>query len=535
MTTVFYGVKMKQLIVPISALMTSCLLISCGDKQDKTATNVLPSFADVVLIADQATTTNTGAEGFSTPINGMSNEQLLQHLTGDALFESQFVTAPNAEHPMFDGLGPVFNNQDCNSCHQRDGRATAIQFDSPESITQLGNDAGIFLRISLDDGECDYPREDNNFCKNMPVPGYGTQLFHRGVLQARSDWQQNPFLGQAQVSATVEQITVNYPDGEAVVLTKPVFIIEKPYDAESFQDSQLGQSGVRFSPRIGLPIHGLGLLELIPQDQILALEDPLDKNNDGILGRANWVFDPIKAQQGDESPISLGRFGWKASTPSVRVQSLGALRGDMGITNPLFPEESIAGTPLHEDYLARTGFIDTGVDENGELESNQQMSDDIVFYAETLAVPARRNVNDPTVQQGAIFFEQIGCSTCHHPDFVTSNEANAMIGGKKAPDALKNQHIYPFTDMLLHDMGDGLADNRRDFMATGREWKTRPLWGIGLTKTVNPLANFLHDGRAETLEQAILWHGGEAEKSKNAFMQLAKNERQAVISFLESL
>ena len=294
------------------------------------------------------------------------------------------------------------------------------------------------------------------------------------------------------------------------------------------------QANVRYSPRNGMPVFGLGLLEVINEADILALSDEDDTNNDGISGRPNWVYDAVKAKNNNPNPVSLGRFGWKASTPSVRVQSLGALRGDMGITNPLFPDESIANTLLHESYLARTGFVDTGVDEQGNTEATQSFSDDVVFYAETLAVPARRNIDDESVIAGAQLFTQINCTGCHQPDFITGT-GNQYVGGLAAPEALKGQHIYPFTDMLLHDLGDGLADNRRDFTANGREWKTRPLWGIGLTKTVNPAAGFLHDGRAASVEEAILWHGGEAEQSKNDFMALEKSERQSLINFVMSL
>ena len=265
----------------------------------------------------------------------------------------------------------------------------------------------------------------------------------------------------------------------------------------------------------------------------MANVDANDSNQDGISGRANYVFDAVKAQAGASNPVSLGRFGWKANTPSVRVQSLGALRGDIGITNPLFPDESVAGTALHDSYLTRTGFVDTGSDVNGEPEASAEFSDSVVFYAETLAVPARRNVDNADVREGARLFEQLNCSGCHTPSFVT--KASGDIGGTSMIEGHKSQTIYPFTDMLLHDMGEELADGRPDFLADGNEWRTRPLWGIGLTQTVNPQAGFLHDGRAATLEEAILWHGGEAEKSQQDFMALSYEERSQVIDFLMSL
>lgn len=511
---------------------------SSSDETEKTEEVKQVAYTYITQLGGGATALDASesGHGFSTPMPNLTAEQLDKHLTGDAHFETAFTTAPNTQHPELDGLGPVFNNQDCNSCHQRDGRPSTITLPQEQGRVLLGASAGIFLRISTADEDCNEPSIDNNYCKNPVVDGFGNQLFHRGVLKAREDWQDNKFIGQAKVYLSYQYSTVEYPDGTTVTLKKPLFEIEQPYDvsAENRLNSTLLQDNVRYSPRNGMPVFGLGLLELISEADILALSDENDVNNDGISGRPNWVFDPVKAQQNNPVPVSLGRFGWKASTPSVRVQALGALQGDMGVTNPLFPEESIVNTLLHDSYLSRTNFTDTGKDAQGDTEASQAFSDEVVFYAETLAVPARRNVNKASVVAGAQLFTTLNCSGCHQPDFVTAT-GDLSVGGVPAPDALKGQHIYPFTDMLLHDLGEGLADNRRDFTATGVEWKTRPLWGIGLTKTVNPGAGFLHDGRAATVEEAILWHGGEAEQSKAEFIALSAADRQALVDFVMSL
>tara|TARA_R110001583_G_scaffold177396_1_gene332419 strand:- start:8770 stop:10377 length:1608 start_codon:yes stop_codon:yes gene_type:complete len=533
-----FFIKKRQYTTVILTLSMALLNGCNSDSSEKEKTIEFPGYTYIKNLGDTTTAINASnsGHGFSTPIPTLNAEELDKHLAGDANFETAFTTAPNSEHPDLDGIGPVFNNQDCNSCHQRDGRPSTIIVPDGQERVLLGSGAGIFLRMSIDDGQCDAPLVKNNYCQNVGVDGFGTQLFHRGVLKARDDWQENPFIGQANVYLAYEYSTVNYADGNTVELKKPVFTIEQPYDvsAENRLNSALLQADVRYSPRNGMPVFGLGLLELISDADILRLADENDDNSDGVSGRPNWVFDPVKAKNNDPIPVSLGRFGWKASTPSVRVQSLGALRGDMGITNPLFPDESIANTPLHESYLARTGFGDTGVDEQGNTEADQSFSDEVVFYAETLAVPARRNVENISVIAGAQLFDEVNCTGCHQPDFITATGA-LLLGGLPAPDALKGQHIYPFTDMLLHDLGEGLADNRRDFTATGVEWKTRPLWGIGLTKTVNPAAGFLHDGRAATIEEAILWHGGEAEQSKVDFMALTQIERKSLIDFVMSL
>lgn len=525
------------IIISSSIIISGCDL-NKSSSSDDTTTATQVAYTHVSKLGGDATAVDASdsGHGFSTPMPNLSTDELDKHLTGDTHFETAFTTAPNSDHPDLDGLGPVFNNQDCNSCHQRDGRSSTITLAQGQERFLLGPEAGIFLRMSIDDGQCSDPSIDNNYCKNIGVDGFGTQLFHRGVLKARDDWQENPFIGQANVYLSYEYSTVEYSDGSTIELKKPIFTIEKAYDVsdENRLNSAILQGDVRYSPRNGMPVFGLGLLELINESDILALADENDANDDGISGRPNWVFDPVKAKDEDPIPVSLGRFGWKASTPSVRVQSLGALRGDMGITNPLFPDESIANTPLHESYLSRTGFVDTGSDEQGAPEASQAFSDEVVFYAETLAVPARRNVDDESVIAGAQLFTQINCTGCHQPDFTTGT-GELQLGGVAAPDALKGQHIYPFTDMLLHDLGEGLADNRRDFTATGAEWKTRPLWGIGLTKTVNPAAGFLHDGRAATVEEAILWHGGEAEQSKSDFIALTQAERQSLVDFVMSL
>ncbi|WP_299804129.1 di-heme oxidoredictase family protein [uncultured Shewanella sp.] len=527
-------------------LLGATSLSACGgsgdDKTPKPEEKIYPAYTDIKASGGDTTTfdASESGHGFSTPAPNLSAEELALHLEGDLSFETAFTTAPNSAHPELDGLGPVFNNADCNSCHQRDGRNSTPVVPAGETRVKLGSDAGIFLRISLAPNEpCVTGSAANDYCAPIPVPGFGGQLFHRGVLQARADWLQNQFIGQADVYLSYETKRVTYSDGSSVTLKRPVFDVENPYDAPGESKastnvtSNLLQDDVLMGWRNGMPVFGLGLLEAIPEADILANVDALDSDNDGISGRANYVFDAVKAQAGEATPVSLGRFGWKANTPSVRVQSLGALRGDMGITNPLFPDESIAGTALHDSYLVRTGFVDSGSGVDGEPEASAEFSDSVVFYAETLAVPARRNVDDLDVREGARLFEQLNCTGCHTPSFVTKTSGD--LGGAIMSDSHKSQTIYPFSDMLLHDMGDELADGRPDFLADGNEWRTRPLWGIGLTQTVNPQAGFLHDGRAATLEEAILWHGGEAQKSQQDFMALTADERTQVIDFLMSL
>ncbi len=206
----------------------------------------------------------------------------------------------------------------------------------------------------------------------------------------------------------------------------------------------------------------------------------------------------------------------------------------MGVTNPLFKMESIAGTDLMKRYKENNPYFETYCDTN-VTDADEFFAKSIVFYSETLSVPPRRNTDDPDVKQGGMLFESLGCVKCHHPSFTTASKYTSYSVDGQEIKELENQKIYPFTDMLLHDMGPDLADGRKDFDATGSEWKTRPLWGIGATQMINPGAGFLHDGRAKTLEEAILWHGGEALGVKTKFMDLKKSQRDQVIKFLESL
>jgi CxxC motif-containing protein (DUF1111 family) len=226
------------------------------------------------------------------------------------------------------------------------------------------------------------------------------------------------------------------------------------------------------------------------------LADPEDQNQDGISGRPNEVWD-VSAKS-----TALGRFGWKANTPNLLQQTAAAYVNDMGITNPLFREG------------------------NGETDIDRQTLENAAFYVQTLGVPARTLLDDSQVKRGEKLFAQANCSACHVPELRT---------GKYKVKALANQTIHPYTDLLLHDMGEGLADNRPDFKATGTEWRTSALWGIGLTQTVLPYSGYLHDGRARTLEEAILWHGGEAQASKEAFAKMSKRDRAALVRFLNSL
>ena len=497
---------------------------------------------------------SSSSHAFSQPAANLKGELFDYHAEGDANFE----LIPN-------GSGPVFNHNNCNACHQRDGRdSLPVLIGDREYLSNYIikdkngwfklNDEGTFLRISIESDAINNAPKSKDNCWGAPiaVPNFSDQLFHRGVSGVR-EGAGNTGAGQADVWMKYGYKTVKYPDGTEVKLSYPIFGVDNPYDApdnpneynpikvEANATSRLFRPDVRIGARIGMPMIGLGLLNAIPQADILALADVNDSDGDGISGKPNWVcdkekYDKCKDEDNCDSkkPISLGRFGWKANTPTVAHQGLGAMRGDMGVTNPLFKMENIAGTDLMKAYKKKfpnfTTYCDTDV-----TDADERFAKSIVFYSETLSVPPRRNVDDPAVKEGGMLFESLGCVKCHNPSFTTASKYTSYSVDGKEIKELENQKIYPFTDMLLHDMGDDLADGRKDFDATGNEWKTRPLWGIGATQSINPGAGFLHDGRARTLEEAILWHGGEADAIKTKFMDLEKAKREKVIKFLESL
>ena len=255
---------------------------------------------------------------------------------------------------------------------------------------------------------------------------------------------------------------------------------------------------------------GLGLLEAIDETDLLVREDPQDSNGDGISGRANRVWN-IAAEQ-----TTIGRFGWKAGQPNLRQQNASAFAGDMGLTSSMVAADDCTPTQDCAQYP-----------DGGQIEVSDDIMDSVTFYSQHLAVPARRNLDHPEVTAGEQLFLALGCSGCHTPSYTTGEHDSA---------ALSHQRIYPYTDLLLHDMGDGLADNRPEFQASGHEWRTPPLWGLGYAGEVAGTdANYLHDGRARTLLEAILWHGGEAEAAKQSVIAMSTEERARLIAFLESL
>ena len=456
-----------KLILPLTSI-TVLAIVSCNE----IGTEGLPQKIEGELAGGETTVFLSTSQAFGMPAPNLSTKNFEKHLEGDRAFEAIFVSSPS---PINGGLGPIFNNNSCIACHPADGRAAI-----PDNINAM---SGFFLRISM-------PGTGDHGAPN-PVPGFGTQLQHQAIYG---------YTPEAKLERYYEDKTMKLADGTVVTMRKPVYSIIQPYINLP--------ANILISPRIGMPVFGLGLLEAIPENAILARTDPYDANNDGISGKANYVWDPVSQS------TKMGRFGWKAGTANILAQVAGAYSEDMGLTNYLHPTPSSFGQSNGESNI-------------DSLEVSREDLEFVTFYCMTLGVPAGRNFDDPQVIRGRQVFENINCTSCHSPSFTTG-----MISD--IPE-ISNQIIYPYTDMLLHDMGDALADNRNEFLANGKEWKTRPLWGIGLTAITSGHTGFLHDGRARNLTEAILWHGGEAERSKNSFIALSTEDREALIQFLKSL
>ncbi len=433
------------------------------------------------LSAGAATVVRRGDEGaFSFAGANVAAEAGLDFELGRAMFEKLWVASPSSTRAS-DGLGPLYNARSCAACHHNDGRGFA-------------DGEGLLLRLSvsaLDDGSTP-----------QPDPMYGGQLQNRAAPGMAAEYQMN---------LRYEEFDVDLSDGERVSLRKP------SYEIADLAYGPLADA-VMISPRLAPPMIGLGLLEAIPSKDIVALADPEDSSGNGISGRANIV------KSAEFGVPMVGRFGWKATLPTVAEQVASAFSADIGLSTPVFPWHWGDCTVAQQNCR---GAVHGGDPEREGLEVDSQGFDLTVFYSRNLGVPERGDADDADVLRGKELFHASQCAACHVPAHVTHRL-------KDRPEQ-SFQLIWPYTDLLLHDMGPALADGRPDGLATGQEWRTPPLWGIGLTAQVGGRENYLHDGRARSLLEAILWHGGEAQFARDAVVEMSSPDRTALIKFLESL
>uniref|UniRef100_UPI0035A89961 di-heme oxidoreductase family protein n=1 Tax=Mesorhizobium sp. LHD-90 TaxID=3071414 RepID=UPI0035A89961 len=433
-------------------------------------------------------------DAFSHSSANITFEQEGTFKLGNGLFRKLWVSSPSSTQAS-DGLGPLFNARACQSCHLKDGRGHP-----PEGAADA---TSMFFRLArAAETEEEQRAVADRAVLNLPDPVYGGQL---------QDLAVPGLAGEGKMAISYTEIPVTLGDGTVVSLRRPA------YSVTDLSDGPL-HPGTTLSPRVTPAMIGLGLVEQIHPADIFANADPDDRDGDGISGKPNIVRDELSRE------LTLGRFGWKAQAPSIRQQSADAFAGDIGISTPEVPKSFGDCTEAQASCRA----MPTGVQARlGDVEAPPPVMDLVTFYSQNLAVPARRDVGKPAVLAGKKIFYELGCASCHTPKFVTRRDA---------PDkAFSFQLIWPYSDFLLHDLGDGLADGQQVGDATGNEWRTPPLWGIGLTKRVSGHTFFLHDGRARNLTEAILWHGGEAQKARDRFAAVPAADRQALITFLESL
>lgn len=461
------------------------------------ASQATPGFSSMDKpVAAGGETTFTGAPGrhpFSRPAANLDLQSRMPFVLGEAIFEKIWVPSPSSTTAS-DGLGPLHNARACNQCHLNDGRGNPITGPDTNRLSSL-------LRLSVPANS----RERLEEAKTGGAAGdpvYGTQLQPFSTAGV-------PAEGRVEIRYTTH--TVELSDGDSVELRTPVVrVIQPGYGAF---DPEL-----RTSFRIAPPMIGLGLLEQIPEQALLARADPEDLDGDGISGRINWVYDRT------EKTMKPGRFGWKAGQPTLAQQNASALANDIGIGNPIYPSPYGDCTPRQTLCLKR---IHGNTEQQGGVEASTDMMEVLSFYTAHLAVPAARETDSPEVIRGRQVFMESGCAGCHTP--------TQKSGPGSGNPALNNQWFQPFTDLLLHDMGPGLADSHSEFDASGSEWRTAPLWGLGLNDAVNGNRYFLHDGRARTLLEAIIWHGGEAAQARNTVINMSSTDRKNLIRFLESL
>ena len=460
------------------------------------------------LTGGSTTVYATGKNAFSFPFGNLGDDERTRFAIGNSFFKRNWVEAP-ASTTARDGLGPHFIARSCAGCHVLDGRGAP-----PDYRRTLGPEpeptVALLMRLSV-------PGTPEAHAGVVPEPIYGDQFNNAAIQGVRPE---------GRVEIRTRAVRGRFADGTRYTLQQPLYRL-----------TGLGYgpmaSNVLMSPRIAPQIAGIGLLEAIPETEIERNARDQAQRPDAIKGQPNRVWDAFAQRE------MLGRFGWKANVATIAHQTAGAFNGDIGITSSTFWREGCTAAQADcqaaphggGKRLGRDGLIPAAQASAEVPEIDDETLSHTIFYQATLAPAARRNISNLQVLRGQALFHRADCAACHRPSYVTGEAPFPRLSSPR----VQNQTIWPYTDLLLHDMGEALADGRPDFQASGRQWKTPPLWGVGLIRDVNGHQRLLHDGRANGVLEAILWHGGEAEASKQQVLRLSPKDREALVKFVESL
>ena len=463
------------------------LMFSACDNEDGIEVDEITIPEGYALSAGTSTVFLSSSYAFDTDAGWVSGKYTSRFNSGDKLYDDPLGTSQSQG-----GLGPVYAGYSCGSCHRNAGRTEPTLWSNGGS----GDFGFSSLLIYI-------TRKNGAFFQD-----YGRVVHDNAIIGVKPE-------GKLKVKYDFQ--TFEFPDGEKYELAKPNYTITEWY-ADSIAPEDLF-----CTVRIPLRHVGMGQMMAIDRNEIEQLAKQSNYPEFGISGKANYIKERGKLQ--------LGLSGNKAQHADLTVE-LG-FSPDMGSTNSRFPEEICEGQAQMEQASSQMGLT------YKQLDVTSDQMEDVDLYMQSLGVPARRNVNDPKVKRGEQMFYQAGCHLCHVTTLHTQPQGSVLLNGTRLP-WLGGQTIHPYSDYLLHDMGSeimgvGLNDNYVSGLARGNEWRTTPLWGIGLQKIVNGHTYFLHDGRARNLVEAIMWHGGEGEASKNLFANMNKEDREALITFLESL
>ena len=496
-----------RLVCVLALLSISALLNACSEQTNTPNQMTAPAFQKSEwLPGGDTTVTPITSVRFDTPANNLTMDEKVTFHSGKALAQQPWIKAPTITDSR-DGLGPIYNARTCMACHVNGGKGSVPSNNKQELFSTL-------VRLSIKSNDSAQHKALLQTAGLIPHPVYGDQLQTqstslphqlRHVPSAKS--LKHDVAPEAYAFLNWQEKIVSYPDGRKIKLRQPSVNLQSLGYGKIEHDTQIA---LRTAPSI----HGMGLIELIPQIQINKLADKHDENQDGISGKVNqaWNIETHKTEP--------GRFGLKANKPTLTMTIAGAFANDLGISNPLFKTQ-----PCTQKQVSCVQSPNGNNKQGHELNAEQLAL--TVNFNRNLAPVKARNLENKNTQKGRTIFYETGCQNCHNPSFTTSES--------QSHPHLANQKIWPYSDFLLHDLGEALSDNRPDFDANGQEWRTPPLWGIGVQSKVNGSHALLHDGRANTIEEAILWHGGEAQKSKQSFMHLDKDQRDLLILFVNSI